>query len=64
MKLYNSREWQNELDINFTAMDFRIYGNALGRFFGIDALSEQNLQFILLFLHVSEKFFEKLDDSS
>jgi RHS repeat-associated protein len=39
---YNSREWQNELDINFTSMDFRLYDNALGRFFGIDALSEQN----------------------
>jgi hypothetical protein len=31
-----------ELEGVFTSMDFRLYDNALGRFFGIDALSEQN----------------------
>jgi RHS repeat-associated protein len=39
---YNSREWQDEEDLNLTAMDFRMYDNALGRFYGMDALSEKN----------------------
>lgn len=38
---YNSREWQNELDLNYTAMDFRLYDNAVGRFWCMDALSEK-----------------------
>jgi RHS repeat-associated protein len=39
---YNSREWQDEEDLNLTAMDFRMYDNAIGRFYGMDALSEKN----------------------
>ncbi len=39
---YNSREWQDEEALNLTAMDFRMYDNALGRFYGMDALSEKN----------------------
>jgi RHS repeat-associated protein len=39
---YNSREYHDELGLDMTAMDFRMYDNVLGRFFGIDALSEQN----------------------
>ncbi len=37
---YNDREWQHELGLNITAMDFRMYDNALGRFYGIDKLAE------------------------
>ncbi|MCS4238491.1 RHS repeat-associated protein [Myroides gitamensis] len=37
---YNDREWQHELGLNITAMDFRMYDNALGRFYGIDKLTE------------------------
>ena len=37
---YNTREWQDELGLNITAMDFRQYDNALGRFNCIDALAE------------------------
>ncbi|MDG4950160.1 hypothetical protein NLM59_04430 [Weeksellaceae bacterium KMM 9724] len=37
---YNSKEWQDELGLNVTAMDFRQYDNALGRFLNPDALSE------------------------
>jgi RHS repeat-associated protein len=39
---YNSREWQDEEALNLTAMDFRMYDNALGKFYGMDALSEKN----------------------
>jgi RHS repeat-associated protein len=39
---YNSREYHDELGLDMTAMDFRLYDNVLGRFFGIDALSEKN----------------------
>jgi len=37
---YNGQEWQDELGLNVTAMDFRQYDNAIGRFNGMDALSE------------------------
>jgi RHS repeat-associated protein len=37
---YNGQEWQDELGLNVTAMDYRQYDNALGRFNSIDALSE------------------------
>ena len=37
---YNYREWQDELNLNVTAMDFRQYDNALGRFLNPDRLSE------------------------
>ena len=37
---YNSKEFQDELGLNVTAMDFRQYDNALGRFNSIDALSD------------------------
>ena len=36
---YNYREYQDELGLNVTAMDFRQYDNALGRFHSIDALA-------------------------
>jgi RHS repeat-associated protein len=39
---FNGKEWQDEEDLNLTAMDFRMYDNALGRFYGMDALSEKN----------------------
>jgi RHS repeat-associated protein len=35
----NNREWQDELGLNMTAMDYRQYDNALGRFNSIDALT-------------------------
>lgn len=37
---FNNREWQDELGLNMTAMDYRQYDNALGRFNSIDALAE------------------------
>jgi RHS repeat-associated protein len=37
---YNGQELQNELGLNITAMDFRQYDNALGRFACMDAMSE------------------------
>lgn len=37
---FNHREWQHELNLNVTAMDFRQYDNALGRFYNIDRLTE------------------------
>lgn len=37
---YNGQEWQDELNLNVTAMDFRQYDNALGRFHSIDLLAE------------------------
>jgi RHS repeat-associated protein len=37
---YNGKEWQQEFGLNVTAMDFRQYDNALGRFNSIDPLSE------------------------
>lgn len=37
---YNGQEWQDELGLNMTAMDYRQYDNMLGRFNGIDALAE------------------------
>lgn len=36
---YNDREYQSELGLNVTAMDFRQYDAALGRFNAIDALA-------------------------
>jgi RHS repeat-associated protein len=33
-------EYQDELELNMTAMDFRLYDNALGRFHGVDLLAE------------------------
>ncbi|WP_158629437.1 DUF6443 domain-containing protein [Flavobacterium microcysteis] len=37
---FNGKEFQEELGLNVTAMDFRQYDNALGRFNGMDALAE------------------------
>ncbi|WP_370033546.1 RHS repeat-associated core domain-containing protein [Flavobacterium sp. 28YEA47A] len=37
---FNGKEFQEELGLNMTAMDFRQYDNALGRFNSLDALSE------------------------
>ena len=37
---YNGKEYQSDLDLNVTQMDFRQYDNATGRFNTIDALSE------------------------
>ena len=39
---FNGQEWQDELGLNMTAMDFRQYDNATGRFVSIDKLSEKN----------------------
>jgi RHS repeat-associated protein len=35
-------EYQDELGLNMTAMEFRQYDNAIGRFVGIDALAEMS----------------------
>ncbi|WDF70452.1 DUF6443 domain-containing protein [Sphingobacterium oryzagri] len=37
---FNGQEFQDELELNITAMDFRQYDNTIGRFSSIDALSE------------------------
>jgi hypothetical protein len=37
---YNAKELQEELGLNVTAMDYRQYDSAIGRFLGIDLLSE------------------------
>ncbi|GEM_PF-6413840 len=37
---YNGKEWQDEMGLNMTTMEFRQYDNSLGRFVGIDRLSE------------------------
>jgi RHS repeat-associated protein len=37
---YNSKEWQDELGLNVTAMDFRMYGNDIGRFYNIDPVAD------------------------
>jgi len=37
---FNGQELQQELGLNMTAMDFRQYDNAIGRFVGMDVLSE------------------------
>ena len=37
---YNGKELQDELGLNVTAMDYRQYDNAIGRFNSIDALAE------------------------
>lgn len=36
---YNGKEWQNELGLNVTDMDFRQYDNAIGRFVCIDPIT-------------------------
>ncbi len=36
---FNGQEWQNELGLNITAMDYRQYDNALGRFNCIDPVT-------------------------
>src|SRR5690606_17753558 len=37
---YNGKEFQDELGLNWTAMDYRNYDPAIGRFVNIDALTE------------------------
>jgi RHS repeat-associated protein len=37
---YNGKEYQDELGLNVTAMDFRQYDSAIGRFYGIDRMTE------------------------
>ncbi|WP_073584677.1 RHS repeat protein [Flavobacterium cucumis] len=37
---YNGKEYQDELGLNVTAMDFRQYDSAIGRFNGMDRLAE------------------------
>lgn len=37
---YNGKEWQDDMGLNLTAMDFRQYDNMLGRFCSMDLLSE------------------------
>lgn len=37
---FNGQEWQDELGLNVTAMDFRQYDNVLGRFYNPDRLTE------------------------
>jgi RHS repeat-associated protein len=37
---YNGKEWQDELGLNVMAMDFRQYDPAIGRFNGMDRLTE------------------------
>jgi RHS repeat-associated protein len=37
---YNGKEFQDELGLNWTSMDFRNYDNALGRFLSMDRLAE------------------------
>lgn len=37
---YNGKEWQDELGLNWTAMDFRNYDPAIGRFLSPDPVSE------------------------
>jgi RHS repeat-associated protein len=37
---YNGKEYQDELGLNITAMDYRQYDSAIGRFNSIDVLSE------------------------
>jgi RHS repeat-associated protein len=41
---YNGQEWQDDLGLNVTNMDFRQYDNALGRFGSIDLLAENSMQ--------------------
>ncbi|MGB7499673.1 MAG: RHS repeat-associated core domain-containing protein, partial [Moheibacter sp.] len=40
---YNGKEWQDELGLNWTAMDFRNYDAALGRYHSPDPLSEYSM---------------------
>ncbi len=42
---FNGKEFQEELGLNVTAMDFRQYDNALGRFHGMDALAEMQYSY-------------------
>ena len=41
---FNGQEWQDELGLNITAMDYRQYDNAIGRFGNIDKLCEANFE--------------------
>lgn len=41
---FNGKEYQDELGLNVTAMDWRQYDNAIGRFNSIDKLSEVNYE--------------------
>ncbi len=38
---YNGKEFQEELGLNITFMDFRQYDNMIGRFYGIDRMTEK-----------------------
>lgn len=40
---YNGKEYQDELGLNVTAMDFRMYDNALGRFHNTDPLAVKRM---------------------
>jgi RHS repeat-associated protein len=42
---YNGKEWQDELGLNVTAMDFRQYDPAIARFNSMDALAEEDPDF-------------------
>ena len=42
---YNGKELQDEMGLNMTAMDFRQYDNALGRFNSLDALAEMQYSY-------------------
>jgi hypothetical protein len=39
-KKFNGKSWETDLGLNVTAMDYRQYDNAIGRFNSIDVLSE------------------------
>jgi RHS repeat-associated protein len=41
---FNGQEYQSELGLNITAMDYRQYDNAIGRFNCLDKLSEMNYE--------------------
>lgn len=41
---FNGQEWQDEHGLNITAMDYRQYDNAIGRFGNIDKLCEANFE--------------------
>jgi RHS repeat-associated protein len=39
---FNGQSWEDEMGLNITAMDYRQYDNAIGRFNGMDALAEMS----------------------